>query len=145
LFRKEVYEFRNYCVKGGEKSKLKSTTLGRRIITILPVLFLLMDGVMKLFKPAFVVEPTLKSGYPESTIVPLGVVLIACTILYVIPRTSILGAILLTGYLGGAVATNVRISGPAFNILFPLIVAALLWTGISLREPRLRMLLPFKK
>ncbi len=72
----------------------------------LPVLFLLMDGVMKLFKPAVVVDATFKVGYAESTIVPLGIALLACTILYVVPQTSVLGAILLTGYLGGAVATH---------------------------------------
>jgi hypothetical protein len=114
------------------------------IISAVPVLFLLMDGIMKLFKPSFVVEPTLKLGYSESTIVPLGVVLVICTILYVIPRTTVLGAILLTGYLGGAVATNVRVGSPAFNILFPVIVGILLWTGLTLREPRLRPLLPMK-
>ena len=114
------------------------------IIGGLPVLFLLMDGVMKLFKPSFVVEPTLKLGYSESTIVPLGVVLVICTILYVIPRTTVLGAILLTGYLGGAVATNVRVVGPAFNIVFPVVVGVLLWASLFLREPRLRSLLPMK-
>ena len=114
------------------------------IISAVPVLFLLMDGIMKLFKPSFVVEPTLKLGYSESTIVPLGVVLVICTILYVIPRTTVLGAILLTGYLGGAVATNVRVGSPAFNILFPVIVGILLWIGLALREPRLRPLLPMK-
>jgi len=65
-----------------------------------------MDGVMKLFKPAVVVDATFKVGYAESTIVPLGIALLACTILYVVPQTSVLGAILLTGYLGGAVATH---------------------------------------
>jgi hypothetical protein len=114
------------------------------IIGALPVLFLLMDGVMKLFKPSFVVEATLKLGYPENTIVPLGVVLVICTILYVIPRTTVLGAILLTGYLGGAVATNVRVVGPAFNIVFPVLVGVLLWASLFLREPRLRFLLPMK-
>src|SRR5678815_1351815 len=79
-----------------------------RIVSALPVLFLLMDAVMKLVKPAFVVEATVQLGYPESVIIGLGIVLLSCTVLYVIPRTSVLGAILLTGYLGGAVATHVR-------------------------------------
>src|SRR5689334_2101582 len=96
-----------------------------RIISALIVLLLLMDAVMKLVKPAFVIEATVKSGYPENTIVPLGIVLLTCTILYVIPRTAVLGAILLTGYLGGAVATNVRVGGPAFNILFPVVIGIL--------------------
>ena len=76
-----------------------------RIISALAAVFLLVDGVMKLFKPAVVVEATTRLGYPESTIVGIGIVLVVCTILYMIPQTSVLGAILLTGYLGGAVAT----------------------------------------
>src|SRR5438034_10228121 len=86
-----------------------------RIMSALPVLFLLVDGVAKLVKPAPVVEGTVKLGYPETVIVPLGLVLLACTILYVIPRTSVLGAILLTGYLGGSVAPNVRVRDPVFT------------------------------
>ena len=80
-----------------------------RIFSGAAAAFFLMDGVMKLFKPAPVVEATVQLGYPESVIIWLGTVLTACTVLYVIPRTSILGAILLTGYLGGAVATHVRV------------------------------------
>ena len=81
----------------------KRTVWAGRIISALPVLFLLVDGVMKLVKPAVVVEATVKLGYPESVIVGLGVVLVACTILYLIPRTTVLGVILLTGYLGGGI------------------------------------------
>ena len=112
-----------------------------RIISALPALFLLIDGVMKLVKPAVVVEATVKLGYPESAIVGLGIVLVASTILYLIPRTSVLGAILLTGYLGGAIATHVRVGGPLFNIIFPLIFAVMLWGGLYLRNERLRRLL----
>lgn len=115
-----------------------------RIISALPTLFLLFDGIAKLFKPAFVVEGTLKFGYPESVIIPLGVVLTLCTILYAIPRTAVLGAILLTGYLGGAVATHVRASGSAFEILFPVIFGALVWGGLYLRDERLRALIPLR-
>jgi len=82
------------------------------------------------------------AGYPESTIVGIGIALLASTFLYVIPRTSILGAILLTGYLGGAVASNVRAAAPLFNILFPVVFAALVWGGLWLRDQRLRQLLP---
>ena len=108
-----------------------------RILTALPVLFLLVDGSMKLFKPPVVVEATIKLGYPESTIVAIGVTLLACTFLYLVPRTSILGAVLLTGYLGGAVATQVRVSAGVFNILFPVFLASLLWAGVWLRDGRL--------
>jgi hypothetical protein len=104
------------------------------------VLFLLIDGAMKLVKPAPVVEATVGLGYPESVIVPIGVVLIVCTILYLIPRTSVLGAILLTGYLGGAVATHVRTGESLFSIIFPVIFGVLLWLGLYLRDSRLRAL-----
>ena len=97
---------------------------------------------MKLFKPPFVVQSTLQLGYPESTIIGIGLVLLACTILYMIPRTTVFGAILLAGYLGGAVATNIRVSGPLFNIVFPVIVACLLWSGLWLRDTNLRRLIP---
>ena len=111
-----------------------------RIISTLPALFLLIDGIMKLVKPRVVVEATAQLGYPESVIVGIGIVLLACTILYLIPRTAIFGAILLTGYLGGAVATHVRISGPLFNIVFPVILGAMLWGGLYLRDQRIRSL-----
>jgi fucose permease len=111
-----------------------------RIISALPVLFLLLDGIMKLVKPAFVVEATVQLGYRESVIVGLGVVLVACTIVYLIPRTAVLGAILLTGYLGGAVATHVRVGGPVFSIMMPVILGAMLWGGLYLRDERVRSL-----
>jgi ABC-type transport system involved in cytochrome c biogenesis permease component len=116
-----------------------------RIVSGLPILFLLVDGVMKLVKPAPVVEGTLKLGYPETVIVPLGIVLLACTVLYAIPRTSVLGAILLTGYLGGAVATHVRVGDPLFShVLFPVYLGVLIWLGLCLRDDRLRALVPLR-
>lgn len=86
-----------------------------RIISALPALFLLFDSVGKFVKPAPVVEGTIQLGYPESVILPLGIVLLVCTVLYAIPPTSVLGAILLTGYLDGAVATHVRVGNPLFT------------------------------
>ena len=116
-----------------------------RVISALPVLFLLMDAIMKLIKLAPVVEATVKIGWPESLIIPLGIVLLICTILYVIPSTSVLGAILLTGYLGGAVATHVRIGDPLFtHVLFPVYLGVLLWLGLYLRDGRLRALVPLR-
>ena len=115
-----------------------------RIMSGLPALFLLVDGGMKLFKPPVVVETTLQLGYPESAIVGIGVVLLISTILYLIPRTAILGAILLTGYLGGAVATHVRVSAAVFNIIFPVVFGALLWGGPWLRDRRLQNLMPLR-
>ncbi len=101
----------------------------------------IVGGVMKLFKPSFVVEATTQLGFPESVIVPLGAVLTASTLLYLIPRTSVLGAILLTGYLGGAVASQVRLGEGWFPALFPIVFAALVWGSIWLRDERLRALL----
>ena len=122
----------------------KSALWAGRIISGLPILFLLVDGVMKLFKPAPVVAATLQLGYPESAIVGIGIVLLACAVLYVIPRTSIPGAILLTGYLGGAVATHVRVRAGLFPILFPVFFGVLLWGGLYLRDSRLRALIPLR-
>ena len=117
-----------------------------RIISGLAALFLVMDGVMKLVKPAFVVEGTVNLGYSESVILPLGIVLLACTIVYVIPRTSVLGAILLTGYLGGAVATHVRVGDPLFShVLFPVYLGVLIWLGLYLRDDRLSALIPLRE
>src|SRR5437016_10566758 len=113
-----------------------------RIMSFLPAVFLLVDGAMKLAKPRFVVEATVQLGYPESVIVPLGIVLLACTVVYLVPTTSVLGAILLTGYLGGAVATHVRVGAGAFEVLFPVFLGTLLWGGLVLRDDRLRALLP---
>lgn len=114
------------------------------IMSVLPALFLLLDGVMKLVKPVQVVEATMKLGYPESILSGLGIILLSCTILYLIPRTSVLGAILLTGYLGGAVASHVRAGDDPFPILFPIVFGALLWGGLVLRDARLRALLPLR-
>jgi hypothetical protein len=94
-----------------------------------------MDGVMKLMKPEMVVKATVELGYPESVILELGIVLLICVILYAIPVTSVLGAILLTGYLGGAVATHVRVGDPLFtHTLFPVYVALLIWGELYLRD-----------
>jgi DoxX-like family len=117
-----------------------------RILSILSILFFLMDAVMKVIKPAFVVDATVKLGYQESVIQGLGIALLICTILYAIPATSVLGAILLTGYLGGAVASNLRVGSPLFsNVLFPVYFALVLWGGLYLRDLRLRKLVPFRR
>ncbi len=116
-----------------------------RILSTLPVLFMLMDGVMKLMKPDFVVKATVQLGFPENVIIPLGITVLICTILYAIPQTAVLGAILLTGYLGGAVATHVRGGDPLFShILAPVYFAVMLWIGLYLREPRLSALVPLR-
>ncbi len=117
-----------------------------RVLSTLGVLFLLLDGVMKLIKPPMVVEGTINLGYPASLITPLGILLLSCLAIYCIPVTRVLGAILLTGYLGGAVATHVRHGDPLFShILFPTYVASLLWLGLYFRDPALRAFVPLRK
>src|SRR5258706_2208423 len=116
-----------------------------RILTALPVLFLLVDGIMKLFSPAPVIAGMIRLGYPLSLTTAIGIILLICVVLYAIPQTSILGAILLTGYLGGAVASQLRIEEPLFsNVLFPVYVALLIWGGLYLRDERLSALVPLR-
>jgi hypothetical protein len=142
LFRKEMFMQTDTTPELTTRTQL---WVGR-IMSGFCALFLLLDGVAKLVKPAPVVEGTVRLGYPESVIVKLGIVLIICTILYLIPRTSILGAILLTGYLGGAVATHVRVGDPLFShVLFPTYLGVLIWGGLCARDYRLRALLPLRR
>jgi hypothetical protein len=114
-----------------------------RILTGLVVLFLLVDGVMKVMRASVAVEGTIQLGYPDNTVFGIGVLLLVCTLLYVIPQTAILGAVLLTGYLGGAIATQVRVSNPLFShVLFPVYVGVMVWGGLYLRDQRLRAFIP---
>lgn len=115
-----------------------------RIISALVVLFLLFDSITKVLRVRPVLEASVQLGYPVNTIVTIGLILMVCTIFYIIPQTAVLGAILLTGYLGGAVAANLRIGSVMFNTLFPIGFAALAWTGIFLREPRLGTVIPLR-
>lgn len=117
-----------------------------RIASALCVLFLLMDSGIKIIRAQPAVEGTVELGYSASLVVPIGILLLACTILYVIPQTAILGAILLTGYLGGAVATHVRVGSPLVShVLFPVYLGLLIWGGLYLREGALRALIPLKR
>ena len=115
------------------------------IITGLVAAFLLFDAVIHLVKPAPVVEGFAKLGFPIRLAVPLGIIELLCIALYVIPRTSILGAILLTGYLGGAVAIQLPTGNPFFGeVLFPVYVGVFVWGGLYLRDDRLRRLIPWR-
>jgi uncharacterized glyoxalase superfamily protein PhnB len=115
------------------------------IVSALPALFFLFDALGKFVKPEPVVTGTLALGYNESVILPLGILLTVCTILYLVPKTSVLGAILLTGYLGGAVASQVRIGNPLLtHVLFPVYMGILVWLGLYLRDARLRAVIPFR-
>jgi len=113
-----------------------------RVLGILVVLFLVFDGVMKLIRPESVLKASAPLGFTSGMLLGIGIVLLLCTALYVIPRTSVLGAAFLTGYLGGAVAIMVRFGMPAFSLTFPILFAVLLWISLWLRTPRLRMLFP---
>lgn len=122
----------------------RAQVLAGRVLTAVAVLFLLFDIAIKLSGSAEAVKGTVALGWPASVIVPLGIVQLVCLILYLVPRTSFLGAVLWTGYLGGAVATHVRVGQPLFShILFPVYVALVLWGGLWLRDRRVRALLPF--
>lgn len=116
-----------------------------RVLSTLAILFLTFDSVIKFLHLPMVAEASAKLGYKNDTIFNVGIVLLVCVVLYAIPQTSILGAILLTGYLGGAVATHVRVGDPLFShILFPTYLGTLLWLGLYLRDTRLRALVPLR-
>ena len=123
-----------------------STTMlwAGRILSALAVLFLIFDSVIKVLKLAPAVEATTQLGYPAGLVIGIGVLELACLAVYVFPRTAVLGAIVLTGYLGGAIATNLRAGTPVFNVIFPAIIGALIWGGLFLRDARLRALVPLR-
>jgi hypothetical protein len=117
-----------------------------RVLSWIAVAFLLFDSSGKLLEVPPVIEGTVQLGYPPDIVFDLGVTLLSCVVTYMIPRTSPLGAVLLTAYLGGAVATHVRVGSPLFtHVLFPTYVAALLWCGLMLRDARLVEFLPFRR
>jgi hypothetical protein len=117
-----------------------------RAVSAVVTLFMLMDAAMKVMKARPAVVGSVQAGFPESTVFGIGMALLISTILYVIPRTSVLGAILLTAYLGGAVATNVRLGTPLFSyVLAPVYVAVLAWGGLYLRDERVRALIPLRR
>ena len=112
-----------------------------RVLSAVPVLMLIFSAVMKFVQPKGFSEGMAHLGYPERLAIGLGVVELVCTILYVIPRTAVLGAILLTGYLGGAIATHLRVGDPVYTVI---VLGVVVWAGLFLREARLRALIPFR-
>ena len=130
-------------IESGDNSR-KAIWAGR-VLTVLTALFMLLDGVMKIVKPPQVLEANVRLAYPLSTLSGIGIALIACTLIYLIPRTSALGAVLLTGYLGGAVASNVRAGSGWFETISPVLFAAMVWCGLCLRDRRLWRLLTDKE
>lgn len=121
-------------------SQTKTMLWTGRVVSALPVLMLLFSSAMKFSHAAPLVALwTNRFGYPESALVPIGVLEVACAIVFAVPRTSVLGAILITGYLGGAVATHVRVGDP---FVIPVVLGALAWVGLYLRDERIRALVP---
>lgn len=115
-----------------------------RSSSVLAVPFLIFDGMIKVLQVAPAVEATLQLGYPERLVLVIGLLELACLAVYAIPRTSVLGAIVLTGYLGGAIVTYVRIGSDPFPVVFPVMFGVLLWGGLYLRDKRLRTLISFR-
>ena len=112
-----------------------------RVLSALAVVFLAFDGGIKLMRVPAVLDATVQLGFPLGSIVPVGLTLLVCTLIYAIPRTSVVGSVLLTGYLGGAVATQVRAGNPMFEMVFPIIVGTVVWAGVFLRDRRVRAML----
>lgn len=116
-----------------------------RTMTGIAILFLAVDSVVKVIGFAAAAEGTVRLGYPATALLPIGIIELACVFVYMVPRTSAFGAVLLTGYLGGAIATHVRVESPLFtHVLFPIYVAALVWGGLFLRDEQLRKVIPFR-
>ena len=117
-----------------------------RTLSALAILFLSFDTIVKVLRLPVAIDGTTQLGYPESSVFVIGIIQLVCLVLYVIPKTSVFGAILFTGYLGGAIATHLRIGSPLFtHILFPIYVAVLIWGGLYAREPRLRAVIPIRR
>ena len=126
-------------------SSANITRWAGRILSGVPALFLVFDGVIKLLNVQPVVEASQLLGLPVGLAPGVGVLLLACLAVYLLPRTTVLGAILLTGYLGGAISLQLRVGAPAFSLLFPAILAVMLWGGLYLRNPQLRTLIPLRR
>jgi DoxX-like family len=132
-------------VDGAGHRSAKTAAIVGHVCTGLVALFLAFDTVLKVLRLGPAVEGTIALGYPANSVHWIGIIELVCLVLYLVPRSSVLGGLLLTGYLGGAIATHVRISSPWFtHTLFPVYVALLLWGGLYLREKRLRALVPLK-
>ena len=121
---------------------MQTQAIAGRVLSTLAVLFLLFDSVAKLLEVPPVMAGSLALGYPAHTVFPIGLILLLCVVAYVVPPTSVLGAVLLTGYLGGAIASHVRVDNPLLtHALFPIYVAVFIWGGLFLRDARLRAFL----
>lgn len=127
------------------KSQSKGLQWTGRVLTGLTVLFMLFDAFGKFAKPPQVIEACTRLGIPSPQLLSIGILLLVSTIIYAIPRTAVLGAVLLTGYLGGAVAIQMRAGSPTFETVFPVIFGVILWGGVYLRECGLRRVFPVRR
>lgn len=126
---------------GGDIASVSKTSVWvGRVVSAIPALMLLLGGIMKLLQLPSVLQGFAQYGYPAATIPVIGILEVACSLIYLVPRTSVLGAILMTGLLGGAITANMRIGSPVFVV--PLILGVLVWGGLYLRDQRLRALIP---
>jgi hypothetical protein len=140
--RSEVNNFHFMSDSTPAPSTPKTVRATAFVMAGLPVLALVASAIMKFLKPAAVMQGFAHLGYPESSVFALGALELICTVLYLVPRTSVLGAILLTGYLGGATASTFRV-GDAW--IATVLLGVLLWGSLFLRDPRLRVLIPFRR
>jgi hypothetical protein len=128
------------------KSRIGAWVWTGRVLSGITILFMLFDAAGKLALESHVIEATTKIGYPVAAIRPIGVIALICTILYAVPRTALLGAVLLTGFYGGAVASKIRIEDPLFSsTLFAVYLGLITWVGLYLRDERLRTLFPLRR
>lgn len=132
-----------------QSSEARTASMGRvwtgRVLSILAVLFLLFDAVGKFMVPAPVAQAFARLGLPLSLSIGIGVLLAVSTIIYAIPRTAVLGAVLLTGYLGGAVAIQMRAGSPTFETVFPVLFGVIVWAGVYLRDCKVRAVFPVRR
>ena len=137
--------FQSHLASASTNSQSKSVLWVGRVVSTLVALFTAFDGIMKVIKEPHVIQASADFGFSGNQIVLIGVLMLLCTVLYAIPRTAVLGAVLLTGYLGGALVSNIRVGHSLFQCIFPVLFAVVAWGGIFVREPRLRELMPFRR
>src|SRR5688572_28826961 len=124
----------------------RTTLVAGYVLTGVVALFLTFDTIIKVLRLAPAIQGTTALGYQADAVLPIGMAELVCLVLYLVPQTAVLGAVVLTGYLGGAIATHVRMGSPLLShTLFPIYVALIAWGGLYLRERRLRELVPFRR
>ncbi len=123
----------------------RGAQIGSWLMWLVTVPFLVFDGVIKVIQESHAVEATVGLGFSASALPVIGALELLCLALYLFPSTAVLGALLITGYFGGAMSIQLRAGAQAFSLVFPMIIGALLWGALFIREPRLRALLPWRR